>query len=102
MFFSILECWTHEEGKGWRRVHVGAEHQTSTPVSATAAASGEKSDETGNPDAARLSLIDLTSEQQDEESKSGKEEKKNSSETVWILFAFAYEIQFSVANFNSF
>ncbi len=98
--FSVLECWTHEEGKGWRRVHVGAEHQTSTSVSATAVASGEKSDEIGNPDSARLSLIDLTSEQQDEESKSGKEEKKNCSETVWTLFTFAYEIQFSFAEFQ--
>jgi len=25
------ECWTHEEGKGWRRVHVGSEQLACTP-----------------------------------------------------------------------
>jgi hypothetical protein len=41
-----LECWTHEEGKGWRRVHVGAE----SPVASHTASQSDTGDEPGAGD----------------------------------------------------
>ena len=64
-FFLKIECWTHEEGKGWRRVHVGTERAPTPPQSGSASAL-EKTGSADDHGSAKLSLIDLTSEPEED------------------------------------
>ena len=59
---NFAECWTHEESKGWRRVHVGVEQQALTPdtdkeppkLIEMESNNGEADLETSNSDPVRL------------------------------------------------
>ena len=85
LIFLSSECWTHEEAKGWRRVHVGADHQVgadqqppapSTDKATTSSTTDKAGDE---PSTARLSLIDLTTHP-DEDQSFGQQIQENKSQ----------------------
>lgn len=63
------ECWTHEEGKGWRQVHVGA----------------ERPDDLMTPDPSKISLIDLTTNSEEDPTKTGCDLQDSCEDRVHLI-----------------
>ena len=68
----FLECWTHEEGKGWRRVHVGADLPVASPTEKCDDAAAVGVDNAEQQPGS--SLIDLNHEGSDETANENKVE----------------------------
>ena len=62
----ISECWTHEESKGWRQIHVGMEQPAGTP-------------DTETP------LIEMSAEKSDKNGENSGEEKEDKIPTVQLV-----------------